>query len=224
MSAGPTFAAVRARARQRGATMVEFAVVLFIPAFLMLIFAIAEMALMYQAKTVVDIAALAAARAGAIDHAREGVTSSMHIAGASALAPLYMGDTASNGEVVRAVGSALADSVLFLSIDVLNPTRASFNDHGITVGGRRLIPNDNLMYRGTAIKGASMQNIQDANLLKIRLTYCYKPEMPLNAEFLAMALSPFSLISGGRCKVAGRIPISSEAIVRMQSEAWRPPP
>ncbi|RYZ09623.1 MAG: pilus assembly protein [Comamonadaceae bacterium] len=212
--------AARRRQCQTGAAMTEFIIVL--PVFLMVVFAIAEMALMYQAKSVVDLAALAAARAGALDHARNGATSSMHTAGAIALSPLYMRENASNGEVAGSIGRALADGVLSMRIEVLNPTPQSFNDHGINVAGRRVIPNDNLMYRGTTIRAASSQNIQDANLLKIRLTYCYEPKMPLSSDFLASALSPLATARDPFCKLArGRLPITSEAIVRMQSDAWR---
>ncbi|AMM24611.1 TadE/TadG family type IV pilus assembly protein [Variovorax sp. PAMC 28711] len=198
----------------RGATLVEMAITMVI--FLMVIFAIAEMALMYKAKAVVDMAALAAARAGAVDNARSGLTSQMRLAGKSALAPLYMKRAAGRGELAGAIVRANVD-VSGMFIDVLNPSPASFADHGVTANGRRFIPNDNLMYRSTQVKGGSRQNIQDANLLKIRLTYCYKPVMPLNEEFLSLVLAWFNL--GDVCRAQGRVPIRSEAVVRMQSEA-----
>lgn len=135
----------------RGATLVEMAITMVI--FLMVIFAIAEMALMYKAKAVVDMAALAAARAGAVDNARSGLTSQMRLAGKSALAPLYMKRTASKGELAGAIVRANVDAT-GMFIDVLNPTSASFADHGVTANGRRFIPKDNLMYRSTQVKGA----------------------------------------------------------------------
>ncbi len=42
-----------------------------------------------------------------------------------------------------------------------------------------MIPNDNLTYRPTTVNGNSGLNIQDANLLKIRITYCAKMVVPL---------------------------------------------
>lgn len=198
----------------RGATLVEMAITMLL--FLMVIFAIAEMALMYKAKAVVDMAALAAARAGAVDNARSGLTSQMRLAGKSALAPLYMKRAAGKGELASAIVRANVD-VTGMFIDVLNPSAASFADHGVSANGRRFIPNDNLMYRSTQVKGSSRQNIQDANLLKIRLTYCYKPVMPLNEEFLSLVMAWFNL--GDVCRAQGRVPIRSEAVVRMQSEA-----
>ncbi len=202
----------------RGATLVEMSVSLLI--FLMVIFAIAEVALMFKAKAVVDMAALAAARAGAVDHARSGWSSKMSMAGRTALAPLYMRTGTGSGELASAILRAHADlSALNMSIDVLNPTAASFTDHGVSSGNRRFIPNDSLMYRSTRVKANSGQNIQDANILKIRLTYCYEPKMPLANEFLSMALSLFN--GTDMCRIRGRLPIRAEALVRMQSEAYR---
>lgn len=198
----------------RGATLVEMAITIVL--FLSVIFAIAEMALMYKAKAVVDMAALAAARAGAVDNARSGLTSQMRLAGKSALAPLYMQRTTGRGELAGALVRSNVD-VTGMFIDVLNPTAASFSDHGVSANGRRFIPNDNLMYRSTQVKGSSRQNIQDANLLKIRLTYCYKPMMPLNEDFLSLVLSWMNM--GDACRAQGRIPIRSDAVVRMQTEA-----
>lgn len=200
----------------RGATLVEMSISLLI--FLMVIFAIAEVALMFKAKAVVDMAALAAARAGAVDHARSGLTDQMSFAGRTALAPLYMRSATGTGELAGAILRSQTD-LGGMFIDVLNPTSASFTDHGVTAGGRRFIPNDSLMYRSTRVKAASGQNIQDANILKIRLTYCYEPQMPLSNEFLSMALSIFN--GTDACRIRGRIPIRSEALVRMQSDAWR---
>ena len=200
----------------RGAALGEMAITMVL--FLMVIFAIAEMALMYKAKAVVDMAALAAARAGAVDSARSGPASGMRLAGKSALAPLYMKRATGSGELAGAIVRSKVD-VTGMFIDVLNPTAASFADHGVTANGRRFIPNGNLMYRSTQVKSNSRQNIQDANLLKIRLTYCYKPVMPLNEQFLSLVMSWFNLADV--CRAQGRVPIRSEAVVRMQSEAVR---
>ncbi|RYF68642.1 MAG: pilus assembly protein [Comamonadaceae bacterium] len=202
----------------RGATLVEMSIAMLI--FLMVIFAIAEVALMFKAKAVVDMAALAAARAGAVDHARSNpATSQMWFAGRTALAPLYMRTTTGTGELTGAILRAQTD-LGNMSIEVLNPTSASFTDHGVTAPNKpRFIPNDSLMYRSTRVKAASGQNIQDANILKIRLTYCYEPKMPLSNEFLSMALSIFN--GTDLCRLVGRVPIRAEAIVRMQSEAYR---
>lgn len=67
-------------------------------------------------------------------------------------------------------------------IDLVNPSPESFEDHGIDVdldnGPARAIPSDSLMYRDSAVKSNSNQSIQDANLLKVRVLYCYEMGVP----------------------------------------------
>lgn len=75
-------------------------------------------------------------------------------------------------------------------ITVVNPDFNSFNNFGVDgyhdVTGDddirvvNMIPNDNLMYRNPQVvsSGASGQSIQDANLLKIHVGYCYELVIP----------------------------------------------
>ena len=72
--------------------MVELVIAL--PMFVLLIFLIAELGLMGQAKSVLDVAALAAARSGAIHNGDAG---EMKNAAALALAPLYMKEASATG-------------------------------------------------------------------------------------------------------------------------------
>jgi hypothetical protein len=78
----------------------------------------------------------------------------------------------------------------YVNITVVNPTITSFNILGVDgyhdVTGNddirlvNMIPNDNLMYRNPQIVGVgiSTQSIQDANLLKIHVGYCYELIIP----------------------------------------------
>jgi TadE-like protein len=78
----------------------------------------------------------------------------------------------------------------YVNISVVNPDFNSFNNFGVTgyhdVTGNddirtvNMIPNDNLMYRdSTAVSsGTSGQSIQDANLLKVHVGYCYELIIP----------------------------------------------
>ncbi len=73
----------------------------------------------------------------------------------------------------------------YVNIAVVNPSLNSFNDYGVSVddgdGGTQIqIPNDNLMYRDANVVGggASSQTIQDANLLKVHIGYCYELIVP----------------------------------------------
>lgn len=73
----------------------------------------------------------------------------------------------------------------YVNITVVNPSAEAFGDYGVmfnddergTVLG---IPNDNLMYRDANVVGGSTsaQSLQDANLLKIHIGYCYELIVP----------------------------------------------
>jgi len=273
---------------QAGATMVEL--VISLPIFIMLIFIIAELSLMYQAKLVVDLASLTAARTGAV---MGGDGDKMKEAAILALAPLYaMGsdhdpesaneafdnaagkarkdvesETTADGQYkakgtmnfdLKAKGTMNSDlthmdeGVLLnagkgdpepasvLMIEILSPTKEMMNDFGVDrkTGNseEKVIPNDNLMYRRTD-PGSSGANIQDANLLKIKLTYLYELKMPLTKLFFTPMMDAniarrmfgksevraVSDDSSGRAqelweKYQFRIPLVSYAMVRMQSD------
>ncbi len=83
----------------------------------------------------------------------------------------------------RIVQTQLDDG--YVNISVVNPNNDSFADYGVTVndadrGMQLAIPNDNLMYRDANVVGgsATSQTIQDANLLKIHVGYCYELIVP----------------------------------------------
>lgn len=67
-----------------------------------------------------------------------------------------------------------------VNITVVNPSVASFSDYGVNIDGKITIPNDNLMYRNASISNSStsQQTIQDANLLKVHIGYCYELMVP----------------------------------------------
>ncbi|GHT96232.1 hypothetical protein AGMMS49545_20690 [Betaproteobacteria bacterium] len=224
--------------------MTEF--IIAMPVFILFIFLIAELALMYQAKSVVDMATLAAARAGAVNGARP---SSMEDAAAIALTPLYTHGT-NTTDVIKGGLVANMDTQLpavygsdwrdwggyspgvarVVRIDILSPTRDMMNSFAVTRTGAngarsRVIPNDNLMYRqSTEFSGV---NVQDANLLKIKLTYLYATKMPLTQYFFApfvdanltRTLFTNDLPRGiSSPEMEGRVPLVSYATVRMQSD------
>lgn len=66
----------------------------------------------------------------------------------------------------------------YVKITVLNPSPKSFTDFGIDKNSEIVIPNDNLMYRDAKVQSSSNQTIQDANLLKIHIGYCYELYVP----------------------------------------------
>jgi Flp pilus assembly protein TadG len=78
----------------------------------------------------------------------------------------------------------------YVRISVVNPSFDSFSSFGVTayhdvtgdgdIKEVNLIPNDNLMYRDSTVVGvaSASQSIQDANLLKVHVGYCYELIIP----------------------------------------------
>jgi Pretoxin HINT domain/TadE-like protein/Restriction endonuclease fold toxin 5 len=204
--------------RQRGAAIVE--AVIALPVLLVVVLAAIQFGLIYQAKATLNHASLQAARAGAVNGAdpdaiRRGL--------ASGLTPLYSPDSSLSG-VASAVARLEAALHRDARIRILNPTREAFADFGTDVDGGREIPNDRLHARSTAIGAQSGVNIQDANLLRVEVTYGFELEVPLVNGFLARTLlsvrrqgtrEPFEQQLLRRTL----LPITSTATVRMHSPA-----
>lgn len=227
-----------ARAGKRhaaGASMVEFIIVL--PILLLLCLGILQFGLLYQAKSTLDYAALQAARAGALNN---GKSAAMKSGLARGLTPLYARTASLAGQQ-----QALLASNLDLmkpgsyQIDVINPTSAAMQDFGRTGeyadANVQQIPNDTLMFRNTTPGSSSGLTIQDANLLKIRVTYCYEMYVPFanrtifslmnkindiystGSPGMEIPLAPNACYMLSTAEGTWRIPLESEAIVRMQT-------
>lgn len=214
------------RQRQRGATMTEFVVVA--PILTLLGLAVLQYGLLFFAKNQVNHATFMAARAGTTANADLGAVRRQF---ARAAIPLYGGGRDS-AELARAYARSSADIALNTRIELLNPTRESFDDWSDstlqhTVGsGRRVIPNRGLAFRDpNHVKQASGQSIHDANLIKIRVTYGYAPTVPLIRLIYARYLrwldpgnDPFHTFLVN----TNRIPVVSHATLHMQSDAIEP--
>ena len=210
-----------------GQSMVEFIIVT--PIILLLLFGALQFALIYHAKTALNYAAFEAARFGAISNAR---MSEMENAFARAMAAIHTHNPTSDDVMcAREIVYKEIESG-FVNIEVLNPSEEAFTqlaDPNIT--DDFVIPNDNLMYRFTTTN--SGLTIQDANLLKIRVSYCYPLYVPYINRVLGIMLTNIksddcpgctgSFTTTGSfergCLDNGRFPIHSQAIVRMQSPA-----
>ncbi|MEX2517500.1 MAG: TadE/TadG family type IV pilus assembly protein [Gammaproteobacteria bacterium] len=226
------------RARLRGQSMVEFIIVT--PVMFLLVFGALQFALIYQAKTTLNYATFEAARAGALNKAQ---IPAMQNAFARAMAAMYMDiDEDAGVDRTGAARDFVRDEIIddgsgdpvFAEFQLLNPNIDSFAEHGIAVDGNCEIPNDNLMYRDSTVKGD--QNIQDANLLKLRVVYCYPLHVPFINRMLTtiMTQAPSEICphcigtyEGGTsiertCLTNNRFPINAQAIVRMHSPATRP--
>jgi hypothetical protein len=222
------------RRRQRGQSATEFVVIF--PALVLLVFGILQMGFVYQGRSTLNYATMLAARAGALHN---GDVGEMRNALARGLAPLFAGEATSAG-YTAALAKAAAETAgpaALTSIEILNPRGAAFTDFGRTrldgTKGKEL-PNDTLAYRNSAAGGASKQSVQDANLLHVRVTYCFRLIVPVIDRVVQAAFNgnapgaggmgdPFGLNDASAptlCNAATsgrRIYIQSEAIVRMQS-------
>jgi hypothetical protein len=175
--------------------------------------------LLYRAKTTVDYAALEAARAGALHGADKG---QMQFGLARGLTPLYATATASPtpAGTVEAYGKAYAAVLGFSTIKVLSPTTGSFDDFKeAQYDGTMALPNDTLNFRPTTVGRRGGLSVQDANILKIQVTFKY----PLIVPIIDRMLSTVGIASldFARTALEGHkvysIPIVASAMVRMQS-------
>lgn len=205
--------------------MVEFVIV--VPVFLFLVLGILQAVLLYRAKSTLDYAALEAARAGAVEGAgmtpiRRGLQ--------RGLTPLFAHEPTQAG-LAQAFAQAGNDVANHACVEIINPTQAAWQQHRERQHDNRFaIPNDSLAFRDARVdpnlgqpgRPASGVNVQDANLLKIRVVYDY----PLVVPFVDRVLRGASLLVRGGAdtamsRTAGethyRLPLESYAIVRMQS-------
>lgn len=229
---------------QRGQAIAEYLYVL--PILVMLIFGAIQFGFIYQAKYALTYATFVGTRQGALNH---GQMNSILDGLESGLTPLF-----THGKSLPALKNArqfahkeiTATSPQLFWVYIVNPNQEALSAYSANSPNGDEIPNDNLMYRSTDLSGVSM-NIQDANLLKVRVTYCYKMFVPIiNKLIYNLVVDPvFSQTkvdgaagmlasSGGGsaslpCTSATasetenyRIPITAESVVRMQSTFKNP--
>jgi hypothetical protein len=224
-------------ARQAGVSMVEFLIVG--PVAMVLVLALIQLGLMYSAKQVLNEAVFAAARAGATQNAS---VSAMKSELAAAVVPLYQDSTESNATLRISKARVIAQADLLVpwlnwQFDVLNPTPDVFKDFGVTNAKHvTYIPNDNLEYRDYKVKGKKTgMSLQDANALKIRVTYAYELKVPLmklvfksvmcavdtgvNGFGRGSVLPQAGISNCARYYLRGRVPIVADATVQMQTPA-----
>ncbi|MCG7983460.1 MAG: pilus assembly protein [Candidatus Thiodiazotropha lotti] len=202
--------------------MVEMLVSL--PALLLLGLGGWQTALVYDAKTTINYATFEAARVGAVEHAQ---SSAIRNELGLRLAPLYGGDGSPRKAIAAITRSSLeVRDPRFTKITILNPTVEAFDDFGRDIVDPRTnqthfgIPNSHLRWRDQAVNSNSGVNIQDANLLKIKTTFGYELKVPLMDRVLPAVMRMFDPQNSNYYN-ARRIPITSVATVRMQSDAWR---
>jgi hypothetical protein len=212
------------KASQRGSAMIEFTIVG--PVLTLLGTMIIQYCLLFNAKNLLNHASFMAARAGSMDHASLG---SVQTAYARALIPLYGGGT-SSAELSESLAKATADLAGNVKIELLNPTKESFDDWNDAAlqakYGKRAIPNSGLSYKDPAqIKTNSGQNIHDANLIKLKITQGYELKVPLASTMLQFMMKwgdtekdDFTTSLYDK----RRIPIVTNVTLEMQSDPVEP--
>ena len=221
---------------QQGASLVEFLIAA--PVLLMVGLGTLQAGMLYHSKTVVNYATFEAARVGATNHAMpEPMKKELGLR----LAPLYGGDgTMKMAAQAMARSAVEVESPINLDgsvaptpdIKILNPTLESFDKWGVAsleVSDRTAIPNSHLKHQPNKSdgEGTAAMTLADANLLKIQVTYGVELKIPFINRLILASLRGLEDIASDPDPVkqayylAGRIPITSTATVRMQSEAWK---
>jgi hypothetical protein len=196
----------------RGQSLTEFLVAMF--GFGLLLLALLQAILLYRAKTTVDYAAMEAARAGALHGADRG---EMQKGLARGLTPLYATATASPtiAGTAEAYLKAYPAVLAFSTIKVLSPTTASFDDFKeAQYDGTMALPNDTLNFRPTRLGSRGGLSVQDANILKIQVTFTYPLIVPIIDRILG-TLDLERTAAEGHSVYS--LPIVTSAMVRMQS-------
>ncbi|MFN3751605.1 MAG: TadE/TadG family type IV pilus assembly protein [Thiobacillus sp.] len=224
------------RLTQRGATLVEFVVVA--PTVLFLLLNLIQYGLLYHAKSQLNYAAFEAARAGTTQNADP---TAIRTAFARAMTGYYGGGT-TTAQLAQSYAKAVADTTpAHVRIEILSPTKESFDDyHSPALAAKlktssRVIPNTNLAYLDCPVDvtgcnhdpktNRSGQTLADANLLKLRITWGIprNKQIPLAGPFMNWALSVLNKVDTDAFRQglvkAGRIPVVTHIVMRMQSPA-----
>jgi hypothetical protein len=223
-----------AERNQQGATLVEFVIV--VPTLLFMLLILIQYGLMYHAKSQVNYAAFEAARAGTTANAN---VTDIRVAFTRAMTGYYGGGTTTI-ELATSLAKSAADSTLATRIEILSPTKESFDDYNspklaTKLGATRVIPNANLAFINCPVdvpacnanpaSNKSGQSLQDANLLKLRITYGIPTakQIPLAGPFMTWALRTLNPVDTDVFRAglvtAGRIPVVVHTVMRMQSPA-----
>lgn len=228
---------------EQGAGAVEFLIAA--PVVLLLLLGTLQTSLLYQARLQLEVATQDAARAGAL---HEGNLDAIRDGLARGLVPLY-----SHGQGPAAYAQALARAKIAAAgaqIEILSPTREAVQDfrefgrlplddktgQAYGKGGNWgwAIPDSQLGYRQSNLGSASGLPIQDANLLKIKITYHQPLIMPLIDRIFARfdtkngragsvlgsadgGTGAFATAQGAVDRARGTFPLTAEATYRMQT-------
>lgn len=209
---------------QRGAALVEFVVVG--PLLTLIGLAMLQQGMMFFAKNQLNHASFMAARAGSLANAN---LTTVKTAYSKALVPLYGGGTDA-AELAASLVKASADVAAHAQVKLLNPTKESFDDfgnnpdlqHKYNTGAKRVIRHGGQAFADQEIKPNSGQTLQDANLIKLRITHGYEPKIPIvkNVYLAYLKVSdPKTDAFYTAQLMSGRIPVVTNVTLHMQSDA-----
>jgi Flp pilus assembly pilin Flp len=206
---------LRAENRQRGATMVEFA--LIAPVIMLVGLGLIQVGLVFHGKSALNFALQEAARSGAVANASPDSIQQGFLRG---LIP-FMGGGLNAADIASALAKATAEFTRgsaegWIKVEQLSPTPQSFSDwqeNSLDDNGNPVveIPNANLPvlrctrppnggtagYRastacggsGEPVGASSEQTLSDANLLKLQLTYGVELGIPFINRIVGKALA-----------------------------------
>lgn len=223
---------------QRGQSLVEYLIIL--PSLLMIILGAIQMAFIYQAKSTLNYATFLAARQGAMNNGRLclGLACSkggMELGLAYGLLPLHVRShgNLTKSDIAKGLGllpavDNLQSTTLFVVkqnnpmrqayIETINPQPAWVNTakQRNPYTGNSEVPNDNLMYRSSNLtgSGSSSMNLQDGNLLKIKVTYCFKMEVPLINRIIYSLNNSFDPVPTSSTSITGVLDNSKNVVPR----------
>jgi len=216
--------------------MTEFVIIL--PVLMLMIFGALQFALIYNAKNTLNFATFEATRAGTLHN---GSYDAVYEGFARGLAPLYTHDN--TVDAVHAARDKIRNEPQRVCIERINPPSTAFQDFAVWNNDDNTdeIPSDNLMYRDPTPGNYSRLSPQDATLLKVRISYCYKMVVPVVNKTIGYMLTgqqdPLYNPKGDNRQGYGTkghfrwtclhdlsgIPIQSQAILRMQSPVREDP-
>ncbi len=211
----------RLKSLQKGTATV--ATLIALPVLGLIIGGAIQLGLLFEAKSTLNHAALQAARAGMVDNASQ---ESLELGLARGLLPLFSPSKDLVGVGRTLVCEATPEVVVNGCIRIINPTVEAFSDFGeFVIGGKFQIPNDELYRLSTEVGSKSGVNVQDANLLKVFVTYGAPMRVPIVGQLIAatlLATGNYGEFEQGLLRKT-RLPIVASATVRMQTPAFRNP-
>ena len=241
----PAYGNCPRRFTQLGATLVEFVVIT--PLLLFMLGSVVQYGLLYHTKSQLNYATFEAARAGTVSNADP---AKIRAAFTRAMTGYYGGGTTTAQLAASYAKSNADTTAANVRIEILSPSKESFDDYaspGLANKlntSSRVIPNSNLAFIKCPIdvpgcnndpkSNASGQSLLDANLLKIRITYGIpqNKQIPWVGKFMTWALGvldPGDPTSATKTDAdtfraglaqAGRIPVVTHTVMRMQSPAY----